>query len=102
EDGIRDLIVTGVQTCALPIFGSDARMARHVEDASAVLAERREGRRTEQPGCDEVDVEQLSPVGRGQPVQVRMRDRPADARVVHRSEERRVGKEWGCVWWPGE
>src|SRR5206468_6796679 len=22
EDGIRDLIVTGVQTCALPIFGS--------------------------------------------------------------------------------
>src|SRR2546421_9308256 len=24
EDGIRDLIVTGVQTCALPILGSDA------------------------------------------------------------------------------
>src|SRR5206468_8917658 len=25
EDGIRDLIVTGVQTCALPIFGSGWR-----------------------------------------------------------------------------
>src|SRR5206468_8082752 len=23
EDGIRDLIVTGVQTCALPIFGGE-------------------------------------------------------------------------------
>src|SRR2546421_1951820 len=27
EDGIRDLIVTGVQTCALPIFRLDARKA---------------------------------------------------------------------------
>src|SRR5206468_4922238 len=25
EDGIRDLIVTGVQTCALPIFNSTGR-----------------------------------------------------------------------------
>src|SRR6478672_11533948 len=30
EDGIRDLIVTGVQTCALPIFlASTRRFARH-------------------------------------------------------------------------
>src|SRR2546421_5949307 len=35
EDGIRDLIVTGVQTCALPIY--DARMSAHrVEDARVV------------------------------------------------------------------
>src|SRR5206468_7253285 len=27
EDGIRDLIVTGVQTCALPISASKTRMA---------------------------------------------------------------------------
>src|SRR2546428_4210067 len=27
EDGIRDLIVTGVQTCALPILGVDTRLA---------------------------------------------------------------------------
>src|SRR3989440_969080 len=29
EDGIRDLIVTGVQTCALPISDSLARLAAH-------------------------------------------------------------------------
>src|SRR5689334_23417399 len=28
EDGIRDLTVTGVQTCALPIFEADARLDR--------------------------------------------------------------------------
>src|SRR5206468_8786741 len=28
EDGIRGLIVTGVQTCALPIFGIDVREYR--------------------------------------------------------------------------
>src|SRR5256885_5757359 len=27
EDGIRDYKVTGVQTCALPIFAGDARIA---------------------------------------------------------------------------
>src|SRR5256886_12777889 len=27
EDGIRDLTVTGVQTCALPIFGADSRIS---------------------------------------------------------------------------
>src|SRR6185312_10139907 len=30
EDGIRDLIVTGVQTCALPICGYDAPRGREV------------------------------------------------------------------------
>src|SRR2546421_7963434 len=31
EDGIRDLIVTGVQTCALPIFGEfQANRTAHV------------------------------------------------------------------------
>src|SRR5699024_11851576 len=30
EDGIRDRIVTGVQTCALPICGSDRK---HIETA---------------------------------------------------------------------
>src|SRR6266496_5197659 len=34
EDGIRDLYVTGVQTCALPISSSDPRLAR-VADAVA-------------------------------------------------------------------
>src|SRR2546428_12260250 len=33
EDGIRDLIVTGVQTCALPISSSDESPARPVAQA---------------------------------------------------------------------
>src|SRR5690349_22982196 len=33
EDGIRDLYVTGVQTCALPIFQREARVGDHVEVA---------------------------------------------------------------------
>src|SRR2546421_4929677 len=30
EDGIRDLIVTGVQTCALPIFGQRDLLIEHL------------------------------------------------------------------------
>src|SRR2546430_3043005 len=37
EDGIRDLTVTGVQTCALPIFGaSDVRATRNYRGAAQV------------------------------------------------------------------
>src|SRR5256884_5331811 len=44
EDGIRDVAVTGVQTCALPIFGSDkvgyayGVVVRGVENDSGVRA----------------------------------------------------------------
>src|SRR5688572_33002474 len=31
EDGIRDLTVTGVQTCALPIYAADGYVARLVK-----------------------------------------------------------------------
>src|SRR5690349_23481576 len=71
EDGIRDLYVTGVQTCALPIYrgvryqpyvarscGDCQRLARFI---------RRTGRNS----------------------------RKSDGR----SEERRVGKECRCRWW---
>src|SRR3712207_7107184 len=75
EDGIRDIGVTGVQTCALPIYGYD-------------LVARGEARRpevTNGPGA--ADVPLFPP------------RRPHRAAVgVHeddepRSEERRVGKE---------
>src|SRR6201989_3669970 len=35
EDGIRDLYVTGVQTCALPISRRNGRSDRHWANASA-------------------------------------------------------------------
>src|SRR5215217_7721570 len=31
EDGIRDIGVTGVQTCALPIFAHAARLSHHAD-----------------------------------------------------------------------
>src|SRR3712207_7547778 len=74
EDGIRDISVTGVQTCALPIsevgdLGRAERAARRPEGED-------QGRRG----------------GRGR--------RPADGRVPARSEERRVGKECRSRWSP--
>src|SRR5256886_17040236 len=36
EDGIRDLTVTGVQTCALPIYGLSARQPRLPASAGRV------------------------------------------------------------------
>src|SRR5439155_2789701 len=66
EDGIRDGHVTGVQTCALPIFDSRGG-GRHREN-------RRAGAR--QRGAERAG-----------------RARRRGHRVVARSEERRVGKE---------
>src|SRR2546430_3782377 len=37
EDGIRDLTVTGVQTCALPISRASTAAAGHVQRARMVL-----------------------------------------------------------------
>src|SRR5688572_33062985 len=81
EDGIRDLTVTGVQTCALPIlrFGGRgraifaplgaARLSRH-----AKIARPRPPKRTTHPEAKGTQPSQ------------------------RRSEERRVGKECKAAW----
>src|SRR2546430_3157941 len=88
EDGIRDLTVTGVQTCALPIYRA------LVEE----LVERL-GRRH----VPEVEQD-LVPEARVEEVQHRMlgtSDVEVDTTVAHpRSEERRVGKECRSRWSP--
>src|SRR5206468_5538064 len=83
EDGIRDLIVTGVQTCALPICnGIDALANPHTERGDAV--------------ADSAPAH--LPDERGEDARARAAERVAegDRAAVHvqRSEERRVGKEW--------
>src|SRR5206468_5510584 len=103
EDGIRDLIVTGVQTCALPISeghllirlhraGMDGRRAD-----GAVRAGRKNGRTHHPPDLRHeslaVGLKFFAGKSHG--------DRsPA---VAVRSEERRVGKEcrtrWGLETW---
>src|SRR5689334_24338351 len=86
EDGIRDGTVTGVQTCALPIF--DAGAAQRSFCAS--LAEALAGRRI--PGWAR------RVIARGLAADPARRW-PSMAAVV-RSEERRVGKECRSRWSP--
>src|SRR5690349_13464848 len=71
EDGIRDLYVTGVQTCALPIY----------ELLEVVDLEHRGGRVGDLPHDDGREL-----------------DRVAVGVVDLRSEERRVGKECISFW----
>src|SRR5207244_8080865 len=90
EDGIRDDLVTGVQTCALPI----SRAA--TERDTRALAAR----------PHHADVRPVGLLRRRDALRVlpdtREGARPLDPahRRRSRSEERRVGKECRCRWWP--
>src|SRR5437773_828284 len=81
EDGIRDRDVTGVQTCALPIWPAQWLHRDRLCPAS--------GRRP--------PATRRPPGGRvGQLEHTRQRrDGGPDRSAGLRSEERRVGKEWG-------
>src|SRR5688500_20301548 len=69
EDGIRDYKVTGVQTCALPIYDPSGGLAAHDTEAEAA--------RLGKAGMDQ-----------------RLVINAVEEAVGERSEERRVGKEW--------
>src|SRR5207248_8908916 len=96
EDGIRYRTVTGVQTCALPIWqhgGAEARVRVAVARPAVALE-------------DEVALPAGRWVGRHR---ITQRDLVAgvhdDVAIVHlcqqlRSEERRVGKECRSRWTP--
>src|SRR2546430_5836524 len=87
EDGIRDLTVTGVQTCALPIS-----LDRDDLDDAAALQDRQRV----------VGIEARETVARKKrPVDLFFAVLPAaPARHRGRSEERRVGKECRSRWSP--
>src|SRR5207248_8936339 len=85
EDGIRDRTVTGVQTCALPIFEAERRALEPHDGAAVDLGEEGFGGLPQQFGRDGA-----------------LRD-GHEGGVRHvlrqlRSEERRVGKECRCRW----
>src|SRR2546422_7042884 len=86
EDGIRDVAVTGVQTCALPIsFGSpDDKRDRSASEMLSSISQL----------CDY--RWNLVPVSRHQPDL----DRKKQLLLLDRSEERRVGKECRSRWSP--
>src|SRR2546422_6107258 len=87
EDGIRDVAVTGVQTCALPIY-------LHLPVARCRSSQHRSPPRTNRdvlcntPPSSSIDRERYHQRARGR------------ERVDHRSEERRVGKECRSRWSP--
>src|SRR5690606_39710640 len=97
EDGIREFHVTGVQTCALPIFnlldnaarhgppGSDVRVSAHEEGDELVLEVRDEG-----PG--------IPPEER---TRVFHRFTRGERAGGGRSEERRVGRGGRARWRAG-
>src|SRR5205823_9554220 len=94
EDGIRDKLVTGVQTCALPISLPGPQVVAG-EEIPPVHQERAAAAGVSGDGnCEESrrDFARL----------VVERDLRTDVIVAAvddpRSEERRVGKEWRCRW----
>src|SRR3712207_7366810 len=86
EDGIRDIGVTGVQTCALPIFGGGGRRGEQAQQEGDA-------------GCADHAAAQLERSGgwmvRYDGAEQRVR---CAAQVLVRSEERRVGKECRSRW----
>src|SRR3712207_6873403 len=88
EDGIRDIGVTGVQTCALPIFerALDVLLPAPAERVVAALALAAAARVVEEDAVA-VAPQELGVVARAHP-------------VAARSEERRVGKECRSRWSP--
>src|SRR5690606_40874105 len=87
EDGIRDFHVTGVQTCALPIFVWAAAwdMTRDGELPAREYLELI---------LANVGAERDSTV-----LLVLLRQLSLTLRAYTRSEERRVGTEWSAQWW---
>src|SRR5260370_6662173 len=79
EDGIRDSSVTGVQTCALPIFFSPKRPCRRKRSCRH---SRRRRSNAKQRSCWRLR----------QDTRRAARRRPTFALSTRRSEERRVGK----------
>src|SRR5205823_11760586 len=78
EDGIRDKLVTGVQTCALPISQGSVVTGCHPGQAPPDLVR---GSASRDPSIPVFRGSRLSPGSRP------------------RSEERRVGKEGRAWWW---
>src|SRR5256886_7255881 len=89
EDGIRDLTVTGVQTCALPIFAIEIEHGADLADGV---------RQQLDDGADLVKLYLDGPDADVAPFTVD--EVRAAVTVAHRSEERRVGKECRSRWSP--
>src|SRR5947209_13612668 len=92
EDGIRDIGVTGVQTCALPIWLNSPTSYTYTwqRDGSSIAA-----------ATSSNYTLTASDVGKAVTCTVVAHNAVGDsAPAISRSEERRVGKEWRSGWSP--
>src|SRR5687768_17833535 len=80
EDGIRDVAVTGVQTCALPILSADSARLKDTPLIDFILETQRKVAGADLASTAAFSTEVRFPAGR--------------------SEERRVGKECRSRWSP--
>src|SRR2546430_4116714 len=87
EDGIRDLTVTGVQTCALPIC------------SAPVVSELWETTGRPLPVAGSTPQVRSCSIPTGKPV-LRARSMRSPQLPLYRSEERRVGEECRSRWAP--
>src|SRR5205823_8785738 len=98
-DGIRDKLVTGVQTCALPISAYERLVA--VQPTVDVRGRDGNARRAERRGRRRIRDRDRAVLHREVLVEAaRWRRRSIDDRTTRRlrSEERRVGKEGRTRW----
>src|SRR3712207_8354535 len=84
EDGIRDIGVTGVQTCALPIW-TDIPGWRPRNDSTSASSRHADGALNVPSATEPLRIDANS---------------PTLAAASSRSEERRVGKECRSRWSP--
>src|SRR5256885_12005494 len=87
EDGIRDYKVTGVQTCALPIF------LAHADTTEIGPTKGRFRQKLTQLGATDDQKAQVKAI-------LRQHQPTAGPLIKQRSEERRVGKECRSRWSP--
>src|SRR5207244_8235723 len=99
EDGIRDDLVTGVQTCALPISGMIDTTAA---PRSAAYSTERTVQSTDS-AAGTYGAPSSTNTRRSMPCSERNAaaavKRPRSSRLLSRSEERRVGKGWRWQRW---
>src|SRR5205823_7015020 len=96
EDGIRDKLVTGVQTCALPIFGFGFLLGRTPQ----AVSENFHGFwRNATWSFDTIRIVGVAMVGALFSSDAWNNVTFTAGEVRNRSEERRVGKECRYRWW---
>src|SRR5205823_7510733 len=96
EDGIRAKLVTGVQTCALPIYGL-VEQARHLAKSPVSAGEPEALIDALEAVQVEDDEAHGAPVGLGA-IDLALQHFVQGDAVRHRSEERRVGKGGSARW----